>query len=74
MRIDRLIRKARKIRKKVGASDDLQEPIWRKPKGMHKKTFDRYAYEDEAITNEINAYIKAKLQLCGEHTQRGLLL
>jgi len=74
MRIDRLIRKARKIRKKVGASDDLQEPIWRKPKGMHQKTFDRYANEDEAITDEINTYIKAKFQLCGERTPRGFLL
>ena len=74
MRIDRLIRKARKIRKKVGASDDLQEPIWRKPKGMHQKTFDRYANEDEAITDEINEYIKAKFQLCGERIPRGFLL
>jgi len=41
---------------------------------MHQKTFDRYVNEDEAITDEINAFIKAKLQLCGEETQRGFLL
>jgi hypothetical protein len=71
---DRLIRKARKIRKKVGASDDLQEPIWQKPKGMHQKTFGRYANEDKAITDEISEYIKAKFQLCGERIPRGFLL
>jgi len=40
-RPDRLLRKARKIRKRLGASDDLIEPIWHRPKGMHQKTFDR---------------------------------
>jgi len=41
---------------------------------MHQKTFERYAKEDDAITNEINAYIKAKFQLCGERTPSGFLL
>ena len=52
------------------ASDDLQEPIWRKPKGTHEEAFDRYANEDEAIIDEINASIKAKFQLCGARTPR----
>ncbi len=38
---DRLMRKARKIRKRIGASHDLFEPIMSKPKQMHQKTFDR---------------------------------
>lgn len=44
-RHDRLIRKARKIRKRLGASGDLTEPILFKPKHMHQKTFDRLCNE-----------------------------
>jgi hypothetical protein len=44
-RADRLMRKARKIRHRLGASDDLFEPIWLKPKNMHWKTFDRLRKE-----------------------------
>ena len=57
IRADRLIRKARKIRALVGASDDLQEPIWRKPKGMHRKTFDRLSRKDQIISAEIDSFI-----------------
>ena len=57
MRADRLIRKARKIRAVVDASDDLQEPIWRKPKGMHRKTFDRLSQKDRIVSAEIDSYI-----------------
>jgi ribosomal protein L32E len=57
MRANRLIRKARKIRALVGASDDLQEPIWRKPKGMHQKTFDRLSQKDRIVSAEIDSYI-----------------
>ena len=56
MRIDRLIRKARKIRGSVGASEDLKEPIWRKPKGMHQKTFERLARKDRRITSELDNF------------------
>ena len=38
---DRLMRKARKIRERLGASNDLSMPILFKPKNMHQKTFDR---------------------------------
>jgi len=38
-RSDRAMRKARKIRQKLGASMNLLEPIWEKPKGMHTKTY-----------------------------------
>lgn len=57
MRADRLIRKARKIRALVGASDDLQEPIWRKPKGMHRKTFDRLSQKDRIISAKIDSFV-----------------
>jgi hypothetical protein len=42
---DRLMRKARKIRARLGASNNLAEPILFKPKNMHQKTFDRLRKE-----------------------------
>lgn len=57
IRADRLIRKARKIRALAGASDDLQEPIWRKPKSMHRKTFDRLVCIDRLVISEIHRTI-----------------
>lgn len=47
--MDRLIRKVRKIRKRLGATDDLTELVWIKPKGMHQKTFDRLIQEEQAV-------------------------
>jgi len=44
---DRMMRKCRKIRTRLGASHNLFEPIWEKPKGMHWRTFDRLVREDE---------------------------
>ena len=44
-KVDRLIRKARKIRRRLGASENLFEPILFKPKNMHQKTFDRLRQE-----------------------------
>ncbi|MCP4284866.1 MAG: hypothetical protein GY792_10505 [Gammaproteobacteria bacterium] len=38
--MDRMMRRARKVRDRLGVSGDLSEPIWRKPKGMHQTTFD----------------------------------
>jgi len=43
---DRLMRKARKIRERLGASNNLSEPISFKPKNMHQKTFDRLRREE----------------------------
>jgi hypothetical protein len=43
--LDRLMRKARKIRHRLGAEDDLTMPIWQKPKGMHEKTYLRLRSE-----------------------------
>lgn len=37
---DRLLRKTRKLRKRLGVSANLTEPVLFKPKGMHQKTFD----------------------------------
>ena len=48
---DRLMRKARKIRRRLGASMNLTESVWRKPKGMHWKTFERLREEAAAADN-----------------------
>jgi len=44
---DRLMRKARRIRRRLGVSMNLSEPIWRKPKGMHYRTFERLRQEEQ---------------------------
>ncbi len=48
---DRLLRKARKIRERLGASDNLLEPIMFKPVNMHQKTFDRLRREADQANN-----------------------
>jgi len=50
-RHDRMLRQARKRRDKLNASHDLFEPVWRKPKGMHWKTFDRLRGEADWCTD-----------------------
>jgi hypothetical protein len=44
---DRLMRKARKIRERLGASNNLMIPVLFKPKNMHQKTFDRLRIEED---------------------------
>ncbi len=44
--MDRMMRKARKVRQRLGASESLLDPIWEKPKGMHRKTFERLVREE----------------------------
>ena len=48
---DRLMRKARKIRARLGASNSFMEPILFKPKNMHQKTFDRLRREADRASN-----------------------
>lgn len=47
--LDRTLRRAREIRKRLDASDDLTEPIYDKPKGMHWKTFERLMQEQNEL-------------------------
>jgi len=49
---DRVLRKNRKIRKKLGADSDLDITILQKPKGMHWSTFDKL-YRQEEKTQQI---------------------
>jgi hypothetical protein len=44
---DRMIRKARKLRSKLGASMDLQRPISERPHGMYRATFERLIKQDQ---------------------------
>jgi hypothetical protein len=48
---DRLMRKARKIRERLGASNNLMEPILFKPKNMHRKTFERLRKEEKHVND-----------------------
>ena len=50
-RPDRLMRKARKIRARLGASNNLIDPILFKPKNMHQKTFDHLRREADHASN-----------------------
>ena len=58
-RPDRLMRKARKIRARLGAGDDFMESILFKPKNMHQKTFDRLREEAEQAS-ELSFMIMAQ--------------
>jgi hypothetical protein len=48
---DRLIRKAQKIRVRLGVSRNLLVPILFKPKNMHQKTFDRLRRKADDASN-----------------------
>ena len=58
-RADRHMRKARKIRKRLGASMNLMEPILFKPKNMHQRTSDRLRLEAD-IANTLSLNIMAR--------------
>jgi hypothetical protein len=48
---DRMMRKARKIRARLDADNNLMEPIYEKPKGMHWQTFERLCEEEDAANS-----------------------
>ncbi len=49
----RLVRKAQKIRKRLGASLSTAYTITEKPKGMHRKTFERLKDKAHGLSEEI---------------------
>lgn len=57
--LDRMVRKARKIRRKLDIgtnwwdADCLSDPIFMKPKGMHQKTFDRLKQAENRLQHGI---------------------
>ena len=59
--VDRMVRKARRLRARLGASDDLSQPILWKPKGMHQKTFERLRKAAEKADEEAALALAAKI-------------
>lgn len=54
---DRMIRKARKLRAKLGASMDLQQPISDRPHRMYRATFERLIKQDQDnVRRVVGAY------------------
>ena len=53
--LDRMIRQARKIRRRLGASDDLSEPIYERPKGMWWSTYNQLVEEEGRLLESIAA-------------------
>ncbi len=49
----RMMRKVRKIRRRLGTSISLLEPIRERPKGMHRVTFQRLAQTEAMTTQQI---------------------
>lgn len=49
---DRMARKARKLRRRLGATDNLLKPIDVTPKGMHWKIFERFVAEEDIANCE----------------------
>jgi len=60
-KLDRMYRKARKIRRRLGADMSLLSPIAWKPKGMHRKTFDRLRKEEEKLSDSITRMLGTRL-------------
>ncbi len=56
----------RKIRRKLGVSEDLTKPIIFKPKGMHQKTFDRLRkeakYYERIWVSKLFGYLPISIQ------------
>lgn len=64
--LDRLIRKSRKLRNRLGGSDCLAEPIRYKQKGMHQTTLERL-YKDERLVSLAAYYaMEEKIQFFEE--------
>ena len=50
---DRVLRKMRKLRKRLGVSENLREPVLFKPKGMHQKTFDKLLHQHRRLERAV---------------------
>jgi len=67
--VDRAMRKTRKLRKRLGASDDLDEPVWDKPKGMHWKTFELLSRQESEANMVVSYEFERRISaLCGIST------
>ena len=66
-KIDTLIRRTKKIRKRLGDYDDLSEVITCKPKGMHWKTFQKLKKKELAASQEYVEAVITRLNLDREY-------
>jgi hypothetical protein len=74
MRQDRLYRKVRRMRTRIGASGNLLEPIRYsgKPRGMHWKTFERLRAQAEDVHMEVVEEMNLALaRLLGRYVPQG---
>lgn len=61
--IDRMMRKARKIRLRLGGTDDLSLPIPDKPKFMHRDTYQRMVQKNLIASQTYTEAIARKLRM-----------
>lgn len=50
---DRLLRKTRKLRRRLGVSEIMTVPVLFKPKGMHQKTFDKLLRQHRQLESAV---------------------
>jgi hypothetical protein len=66
---DRAARRANKIRERLGWKQGILNPKgWKKPKGMHWRTFERLNAEHDAFVDEALAGIDQQLDKLGKLT------
>ena len=66
-KVDRLMRKARKIRKRLGADINLSIPIMIKPKHMHQQTFDCFREKADYANHQALMIMGQRLGLFNEN-------
>jgi len=68
--LDRMIRKARKIRQRLDADMNLDFPIFDKPKGMHWKTFNKLKQKERIANQGFSRIFEIKLEMLQKYELR----